>query len=185
MQDDAGAAAVAEKSIFRVHIEAPIQRVWDTLVKTDEVLPFFFGAVCRTPRGRLEVGSPMAMRTPDNKYTAVVGKVLAFEPPHRYSHTLIFTQFSDDPATVTYELREVDGGTEFTLTQTNVPAGSKTEKSMNQGGTLIVNTLKGLAETGKAPFGTRLILGLISLMRPLTPAACRSEHWSFERIEKL
>lgn len=185
MQHDVPAAPVAEKAIFRVHIEAPIERVWDTLVRTDEVLPFFFGSVCRTPTGRLQIGTPMAMRSPDDKYTAVVGKVLAFEPPYRYSHTLIFTQFSDQPATVTYELRDVGGSTEFTLTQTNVPAGSKTEKSMNQGGTLIVNTLKGMAETGKAPFSTRMILALIGLLRPLTPRACRSEHWSFERIEKL
>ena len=84
-------AAGADKAIYRVVIDAPIDRVWSELVKTDEVLPFFFGSVCRTPTGSIEVGKPMAMRTPNDKYTGVVGKVLEFDPPHRYSHTLMFT----------------------------------------------------------------------------------------------
>jgi len=35
-----------EKFVWKVTINAPIETVWNTLVKTDEVLPFFFGAVC-------------------------------------------------------------------------------------------------------------------------------------------
>ena len=179
------AGHVSDKAVYRVIIAAPIDKVWAELVKTDEVLPFFFGAVCRTPTGRIDVGGPMAMRTPDGQYTAVVGKVLEFDPPRRYSHTLVFTQYSDAPSVITYDLREVDGGTEFTLTTSNVPAGSKTEKSMAQGGTMIVNTLKAVVETGKPSFGTRLILRMISLMQPFTPKQCASEHWPFDRIEKL
>ena len=177
--------AIADKAVYRVVINAPIDKVWAELVKTDEVLPFFFGSVCRTPTGGIEVGGAMAMRTPNDKYTAVVGKVLAFEPPHRYSHTLVFTQYSDTPSVITYDLKEIDGGTEFTLTTSNVPAGSRTEKSMAQGGAMIVNTLKAMVETGKPTFGTRLILGMIGLMQPFTPSQCKSEQWPFERIEKL
>ncbi len=176
---------VADKAMYRVHINAPIDKVWAELVKVDQVLPFFFGAVCRTPNGQLEIGGPMAMRTKDGKYTAVVGKVLEFDPPRRYSHTLMFTQYTDAPSVITYDLKEVDGGVEFTLTQSNVPAGSQSEKSMAQGGPMIVKTLKALVETGRPTFGTRLILGMIGLAAPLTPKVCRTEHWSFERIEKL
>ncbi|MEL7538282.1 MAG: SRPBCC domain-containing protein [Pseudomonadota bacterium] len=175
----------ADKSVYRVLINAPIDKVWAELVKVDDVLPFFFGTVCRTPNGRIEVGGPMAMRTPNGMYTAVVGKVLEFDPPRRYSHTLMFTQYSDDPSVITYDLKEVDGGTEFTLTQTNIPVGTKSAKSMVDGAALIANTLKAVVETGKPTFGTRIILGMIRLMQPLTPKQCRSEHWTFERIDNL
>ena len=40
-----------ETFTWKVTINAPIETVWNTLVKTDEVLPFFFGAVCQTKDG--------------------------------------------------------------------------------------------------------------------------------------
>ncbi len=42
---------ISEKAVYRVQIKAPIEKVWSELVKTDEVLPFFFGAVCNTEDG--------------------------------------------------------------------------------------------------------------------------------------
>lgn len=172
---------IAEKAIYRVHIDAPIEQVWSQLVKTDEVLPFFFGAVCNTDNG-LEVGSKIAMRTKDNKYTSVVGEILEFEPPYRYSHTLKFTNLEDPYSTVTYLLEEKDGGVEFSLITTNVPAGSKTEKSMAQGSPFIINTIKALCETGKPTLSGRMMLGMISLMTPFTPKVCLSENWPYEKI---
>ena len=46
---------------------------------------------------------------------SVVGEVLEFSPPHRYAHTMKFTQYEDAPCTVIYELTEVEGGTDFKL----------------------------------------------------------------------
>ena len=130
--------AMAARQVYKVIIDAPIETVWNTLVKTDEVLPFFFGSVCETKDG-LKPGRKMRMVTPDRKTAAVVGEVLEFSPPHRYAHTMAFTQYEGEaPATVTYELKEVPGGTEFSLVTTNVPVGTKTEKSMAQGGPFIV-----------------------------------------------
>ena len=40
-----------EKFVWKVTINASIETVWNTLVKTDEVLPFIFGAVCETKDG--------------------------------------------------------------------------------------------------------------------------------------
>ena len=37
---------LADKAVYRVVIQASLEAVWSTLVKTDEVLPFFFGSVC-------------------------------------------------------------------------------------------------------------------------------------------
>ena len=180
-----GEANPAEKQLYRVNINAPIEPVWSELVNQDEALPFFFGAVCKTRSGSLGVGEPMAMQTPNGKYASVVGKVLEFSPPNRYAHTLKFTQYEDDPVTVEYDLQEVEGGVEFTLTTYGGVADSKTEKGMAQGSPMIINTLKALCETGKAPLGTRILLGMFGLMAPFTPAACKAENWPFDRIENL
>ncbi|KWV90355.1 SRPBCC domain-containing protein [Erythrobacter sp. YT30] len=174
----------AEKAIYKVFIAAPVETVWRELVKTDEVLPFFFGAVCKTT-GKLTIGAPMAMETPNGKYRSVVGTVLDFDPPRRYSHTFKFTGYDDPPCTVTYELQPVDGGTEFSLITTNVPAGTKTEKGMAQGGKMIVETLKSVVETGQPKLGTRLLLGVMGLFQPLTPKQSRSENWPFDKITKF
>lgn len=172
------------KAVYKVIINAPIDTVWSELVRTDEVLPFFFGSVCKTP-GRLEAGQPMAMQTPDGKYCSVVGKVLEFNPPYRYSHTFKFTNYDDPPCTVTYELKEVDDGVEFSLITTNVPAGTKTGSSMAQGGKFIVNTFKSVVETGRPEFGARLMLAMMKLFTPFTPKVCKSENWSFDTIQNL
>jgi len=175
---------VAEKAIYKVFIAAPAETVWNELVKTDEVLPFFFGSVCKTT-GELTVGAPFAMETPNGKHRSVVGEVLEFNPPHRYSHTFKFTGHDDPPCTVTYELIPVEGGTDFSLITTNVPAGTKTEKGMVQGGKFIVETFKSVVETGRPSFGTRFLLGLMGLAAPFTPKVSLTENWSFDRIRKL
>jgi uncharacterized protein YndB with AHSA1/START domain len=169
--------SAGDKQIYKTVINAPIETVWHTLVKTDEVLPFFFGSVCQT-EGGLKPGRKMRMVTPDKKFAAVVGEVLDFSPPHRYSHTMAFTQYvGESPATVTYELKEVPGGTEFSLITTNVPAGTKTEKSMAQGGPFIVDNLKALVETGKPNFSGAMVMAMNPLMGFMTPKVCRIENW--------
>ncbi len=173
-----------EKAVYKVLIEAPIETVWNTLVKTDEVLPFFFGSICKTQNG-LKPGAPMAMRTKSEKFTSVVGKVLEFSPPHRYAHTMKFTQMNDAPVTVVYDLKEVEGGTEFSLTTIGAVPGSKTADSMRQGGPYITKTLKNVVEKGSPGLGASLMLGMFGLMEPITPKVCRTENWSFETIDKL
>lgn len=168
---------VGPRQVYKVMINAPIETVWNALVKTDEVLPFFFGAVCETRDG-LKPGHKMRMVTPDRKIAAVVGEVLEFSPPYRYAHTMAFTQYAGEaPATVTYELKETPDGTEFSLITTNVPVGTRTEKSMAQGGNFIVQNLKSLVETGKPAFSGRMVMMLNPVMGMMTPKICRTENW--------
>ena len=165
--------------VSQVTINAPVQQVWDTLTKQGEVLPFFFGTVMHTTS--LGPGAPIRMRTPDGKFTGVVGDILEFEPPHKYSMTFKFTNFDDAVCKVTHELKEVDSGTEYTLTSSEIPAGSKTEKQMAQGGQFIVNTLKGVVEKGKPPASSRLILTMISLFSWTSPKQSLTENWPLDR----
>jgi uncharacterized protein YndB with AHSA1/START domain len=173
--------AYGEKNIWKVTINAPIETVWNTVVKTDEVLPFFFGSVCDTEAG-LKPGRPMRMVSKDRKFAVVVGEVLEFSPPHRYVHTMAFTQNGDEqPARTTYELKEVPGGTEFTLICEAIP-GTKTGK-MVQAGTFIVENLKAVCETGKPAFSGSMVLALNPLMQLVTPKISRIDNWPMNQIQ--
>ena len=127
--------------------------------------------------GTLAKGSRLAMRTPDGKYTGVVGEILEFDPPRRFAHTFRFTNYDDAPCKVIYTLEEVSGGVQFTLEITDLPIDTKTAKQMIQGGKMIVNTLKSVIETGRPSFGTRMLFVLFKVLQPMSPKKCRSEHW--------
>lgn len=163
------------KAKFRIVIHASIDDVWREITRTDAPIPAFFNA--RMHVGQLAPGSKLAMRTPDGKYTAVVGEILECDAPRRFAHTFKFTNYDDPYCAVTYDLEEVEGGVAFTLTITDLPVGTKTGKQMLQGGTMIANTLKRVLETGRPSFGTRLLFGVFKLTAPLTPKKCLSEHW--------
>lgn len=162
-------------AVFRVVINAPIERVWQELTNTNEVLPFFFNS--RLDTNGLTPGGQIRMCTKSGKYTGVIGEVLEYDPPHRYSHTFKFTQLDDPPCTVTYELKPLDGSTEFTLTASALPIGMKTEKYMRQGGEFIISTLKAVVEGKPLSLGARFTLLMCALMEPLTPRRALSENW--------
>ena len=168
-----------ERDYFRVVIRAPIHKVWAELTRTDSTLPFFFNSTCRTPG--LAVGAPIRMVSKNGKYTSVVGDVVEFDPPYRYAHTFKFTNLDDPPCTVRYVLKEVEGGTEFTLINENVPKGTKSEKYMTQGGDFITKNFKAVVETGKPTAGGRFALFMMGLFAPLTPKQSLSENWPFDR----
>lgn len=169
----------AEKSIHRTYIEAPIETVWSILVATDKPLPFFFGSICDT-KDVLKPGARMRMVHPNRKIAMVVGEVLAFEPPHRYSHTFKMTTLNDDPCKVTYELREKNGGTEFDLIIENAIEGSALHKQMVSGQVFIAKNLKKLAETGKPAFSGTMVTVMSPLVGLLAKPEQRIELWPLE-----
>ncbi len=164
-----------ERAVFKVKIEAPIEVVWRELTTTNELLPFFFNSRMETTG--LEVGGRIRMVTPARKYTGVIGEVLEYSPPHRFSHTFRFTQLDEPPCKVTYELEEVGGAVEFTLIADDIPAASKTGKYMKQGGDYIVQTLKAVAERKPLPLYSKFILLMCKLSVPFTPKKSLSENW--------
>ena len=163
-----------QKAVFKVMIRGTIEQVWHEITKRDEVQKCMFNMKLDST---LEVGSKMFMRSNDGKYTSVVGEVLEFDPPNRYAHTFKFTNHDDPPCRVTYDLKTVGDQVEFVMTTDQMEPGCKSTKQMMQGGTMIVETLKAMVETGKPPFKVRLLYGLFALLGPLTPKRCRSENW--------
>ncbi len=163
-------------AVFRVFIRGPIEAVWNEITKTDAPQGCMFNTVLHTDG--LRPGGQVRMRTRSGRYTAVVGEVLEFDPPRRYAHTFRFANYDDPPCKVVYELAEKDGGVEFTLRVEGMPAGTRTERQMKQGGTMIVNTLKAIVEDGRPPLTTRLLFAVFGLLESVTsPKRCRSENW--------
>jgi uncharacterized protein YndB with AHSA1/START domain len=169
------------KAVFKVVIRGTIDQVWRELTKTDEVQAAMFNSRLHTPG--LQPGSPICMRSPSGRFTNVVGNVIEVERPVRYSHTFRFTTYDDPPCSIVYDLREVEGGVEFTLTILDLPVGTKTAKQMLSGGKMIVNTMKSVIETGRPSFGIRLLYALFKVMEPIGPASAKSERWPFEAVK--
>ncbi|MFO0958537.1 MAG: SRPBCC domain-containing protein [Isosphaeraceae bacterium] len=163
------------RAVFQVFIQGPIDAVWREITKADSVQKAMFDMRLHTPG--LKPGAPFQMRSKDGKVVGIVGEVLEIDPPHRYVTTFKFTRFDDPPCKIIYELREVVGGTEFTMTLDGLPPGTATSKQMVQGGPLITKNLKALVETGRLPLGTKVLYALFTILGPLAPKKTHAENW--------
>lgn len=167
-----------EQALFRVRIRGSIQAVWRELTKQGEPQAAVFNAWLTAQS--LLPGSRIQMRTGSGRHTLVIGEVTAYEPPHRFAHTFRFTQYDDPQCEVIYELREVDGEVECTLTVVNMPSGTLTAGSMRSGGPMILNTLKAVVETGRAALKTRILYWLFARLEFVLPKRTRSQHWPLD-----
>ncbi len=79
-----------------------------------------------------------------------------------------------------YELRPVAGGIEVTLAVEDIPAGTRTAHEMQRGGMFILNNLKSIVETGKPPWGTRLVYTMFGALEFVLPAKTKSENWPLD-----
>jgi uncharacterized protein YndB with AHSA1/START domain len=168
------------KIVAKIFIEGSIDDVWNEITKTDELQGAMFNMRLHTDG--LGMGGHIRMRTADGKYTGVVGEILEFDPPHRYGHTFKFTNYDDPPCKVFYDLEEVGGGVQFTLTAEEVPVATKTEKQMKGGADFIVKTLKAIVENGRPPLATRVLFVTFKLMAPFSPKSTLSEHWPLPEV---
>jgi uncharacterized protein YndB with AHSA1/START domain len=164
-----------QDAIFRIVINADIERVWRELTKTDEAQGAVFNAWLHTTG--LKSGGRMQMRTGSGKHVLVIGEILEVDPPHRFVHSHRFTQYDDPVCQVAYELKPVAAGVEVTMRVRGMQAGTRTAKSMQQGGDMILKSLQAIAETGRLPLGTRLMYAAFGLMEFVLPKRTRSENW--------
>lgn len=162
-------------AIFRIVIQADIQRVWHELTKTGEAQGAVFNAVLHARA--LTPGQPMQMRTGSGKHVLVVGDVVECTPPHVFAHTHRFTQHDDPVCTVRYELKQLAKGVEVTLRVIGIAPETKSGKSMASGGHFILKNLQAICEQGRPPFGTRAMYVMFGLLEAVLPGRTKSEHW--------
>ncbi|MEM6511983.1 MAG: SRPBCC domain-containing protein [Pseudomonadota bacterium] len=174
-------ATHAEKGIYKVVINAPLDTVWSELVNTTSPRPFFWNSAWDTQA--MADGNTYRMLSADQRTVGVVGRIVEIDPPNRLVTTFQLTNYDDPPSQVTYELTEVDGGTELRLITEQVVAGSKSEKSMADGSRFIAENFKAYIETGKVTFGARMMLGMMSLMGAFAPKSMRAEKWPHSAIQ--
>ncbi len=171
----------AEKQIYRVVIDAPVERVWSELIDATKPRPFFWNGNWDAPD--FSPGSPYRISANNGKMVPVIGRIIEMEPPNKLVTSFRLTNLSDPASTVTYLLSEKNGGTEFSLITENVLAGSKSEKSMASGSKFIVENFKAYMETGQVTFGARMMLGMYSFMAPLAPKSMSAENWPLDKAE--
>lgn len=171
----------ADRQVYKVTIAAPIETVWSELIKTTSPRPFFWNSSWDAPA--MQPGSPYRILSADKKVVGVIGEILEMDPPRRLVTSFRLTSLDDPMSKVTYTLSEVEGGVEFSLITENIVAGSKSEKSMDQGAKFIVENFKAYVETGKVTFGARMTLALFALMAPMTPKNLRAENWPLSRAK--
>lgn len=167
--------AESSKAVFRIVINGSIDAIFRELTKTDAPQGAVFNSMLTT-KG-LVPGNRMQMRTVSGGHTIVEGQVVEYSPPHRFAHTHRFTQYDDPVCKVVYDLRQVSGGVEVTLTVEDIPLGTKSATEMQRGGMFILNNLKAIVETGRPPLGTRLMYLMFGALEFVLPAKTKTENW--------
>ena len=163
------------RAIFRVVIEGKIEAIWRELTKQGEAQGAVFNAWLHAQA--MAVGASIQMRTKSGKKAIVVGTITAFDPPHRFAHTMRFTLHDDPECEVIYELKQLPGGVECTLIVEGMPVGTKTAKEMQAGGHTILNRLKSIVETGKPAIAARVLYWVFDKMEFVLPKKTNVSNW--------
>ncbi len=138
------------KLVYQIIIQAPQERVWEAITKTEFTSRYYYGSTLKTD---LTVGSPFTYHMPDGS-PIVEGEVKASEPPNRLVHTyhsMWPPMDKDAPTQVTWELETISTGvTKVTVVHEDFQGETATYQGLQSGGwTWILSNMKTLLETGE------------------------------------
>jgi uncharacterized protein YndB with AHSA1/START domain len=131
-----------------ITIAAPIQRVWEALTTHDQIKRWFFGVDTKTDWGK---GSPIVHR---GEYQGRAyedrGTIEEIQPPRLLVHThwSPVSGLPDAPENyecITWELAESEGGTELSISESNL-ATEDARATSEQNWRMVLGNLKKLLE---------------------------------------
>ncbi len=135
------------QAIYETKVKAPVDTVWNALINPELVKQYFFGS---DQKSDWQIGSPIEWTGEyDGQSYLDKGIVLEFVPHQKlsYSYLSSWSGLEDQPENylvVTYEVREVDGGTLLTITQSNYDEEKASHSSENWG--VVIDGLKKIVE---------------------------------------
>ena len=159
--------------VVSIHINVPVQRVWDEITKTGKIQRALYNTVLESD---LVPGSRLRYYSPDKKRVFIVGKVVAVDPPRKLSHTYMFTT-SESPFTlVTWELKEEAGGCRVTVTHSGWTTAHKAPEKVAAGWREILGLLKHELETGDLPTKAKIMYAMYGMLMFMMPKSTTTEY---------
>ena len=163
--------------VVSIHIDVPVERVWDEITKTGRVQRALYNTVLET---ELRPGARLRYYSPDRKRVFIVGEVVDVDAPRRFSHTYWFTMWKGGgPTLVTWELHEEAGGCRVTVTHSGWTAEHEAAEKTGAGWREILGLLKQDLETGSLPLKTRVmytVMGWFMFAMPKTTTAAHADE---------
>jgi uncharacterized protein YndB with AHSA1/START domain len=159
--------------VISIHINVPVQRVWDEITKTGRIQRALYNTVLET---ELKPGSRLRYYSPDRKRVFIVGEVVDVKPPHKFSHTYMFTTSVQPFTLVTWELREESGGCRVTVTHSGWTSAHKAPEKVAAGWREILGLLKTELETGDLPFKAKMMYAMYGLFMFMMPKSTTTEY---------
>jgi uncharacterized protein YndB with AHSA1/START domain len=158
---------------YSVDVAAPVERVWQEVVRTGVTCRPMFGTVLQGP---LEAGGPLRYRSKDGRHTFVAGEVIEVTPPRRLVHTFVFPNLPDAPTHVVWELVPTAKGTRITVTHSRFEGETKTFKAVDKSWPKILGLFKTVVETGDVGRGVKLQHALMGALTFVLPKSLRTEE---------
>lgn len=160
--------------VVSIHIDVPVERVWEEITRTGRVQRALYNTVLET---ELKPGARLRYYSPDRKRVFIVGEVVEVEPPHRFSHTYWFTMWKGGgPTLVTWQLTPESGGCRVTVTHSGWTSEHEAAEKTGAGWKEILSLLKQDLETGTIPLRTRVLYGVMGLFMFMLPASTKAEN---------
>lgn len=163
--------------VVSIHIDVPVERVWDEITKAGRVQRALYNTVLET---ELRPGARLRYSSPNGNRVFIIGEVVEVEAPHRFSHTYWFTMWKGGgPTLVTWELREESGGCRVTVTHSGWTAAHEAAEKTGAGWREILGLLKQDLETGTLPLKARLmyrVMGWLQFALPKTTSRAYADE---------
>ena len=136
--------------LYITYIRAPAEKVWDALTDPAQNKVFWSGYHQETSWA---VGADFAIVGPEGQAWDT-GKVLAFDPPRRFSVTWVHqhdaAMKAEGESTCSFDLETLGEMTKLTVTHAMPVAASKLIGAVSTGWPMIMSSLKSLLEIGRA-----------------------------------